>query len=99
MEVAVLAVQDAVAAARFVARSYSTNFEEGTLGKVDASPVTVADFAVQAIICKRLLDAFPNDLVIGVCLGMPHTEMINFCTKLMNITLHAFLFPQGKNKA
>ena len=68
MEVAVLAVQDAVAAARFVARSYSTNFEEGTLGKVDASPVTVADFAVQAIICKRLLDAFPNDLVIGVSL-------------------------------
>ena len=84
MEVAVLAVQDAVAAARFVARSYSTNFEEGTLGKVDASPVNVADFAVQAIICKRLLDAFPNDLVIGALYFEYH--------KNNSIFLHYFMY-------
>jgi len=65
MEVAIRAVEQAAEAARFVARSYSTTFEEGTIGKVDASPVTVADFAVQAVVCKRLLDAFPDDPVIA----------------------------------
>ena len=65
MEVARLATEESTAAARFVARTYSADFEEGKLGKADASPVTVADFAVQAIVCKRLLDAFPDDPVIA----------------------------------
>ncbi len=33
--------------------------------KGDKSPVTVADFGSQAIICKALSEAFPNDPVVG----------------------------------
>ncbi len=36
-----------------------------TLKKEDQSPVTVADFASQAIVCKTLKDTFPNDLLVG----------------------------------
>jgi 3'(2'), 5'-bisphosphate nucleotidase len=37
----------------------------GWLMKEDRSPVTVADFAAQAVICKRLRDAFPEDAIIA----------------------------------
>lgn len=63
METARFAVADAAEACRSVAASLSTKMEEGTLGKKDLSPVTVGDFAVQAIVCKRLMEAFPNDEV------------------------------------
>jgi len=33
--------------------------------KADRSPVTVADYASQAIICKELADTFPNDSVVA----------------------------------
>src|SRR5687768_2340690 len=36
-----------------------------TLEKKDKSPVTVADFASQAVVCAHLKDAFPNDLMNG----------------------------------
>ena len=36
-----------------------------TLEKQDKSPVTVADFASQAVVCKALADAFADDRVVG----------------------------------
>ena len=33
--------------------------------KADTSPVTVADFGAQAILCKGLIEGFPDDPVIG----------------------------------
>ncbi|HEU4427737.1 MAG TPA: 3'(2'),5'-bisphosphate nucleotidase [Myxococcota bacterium] len=36
-----------------------------TLEKRDKSPVTVADFASQAIVCRHLEQAFANDAVVG----------------------------------
>ena len=36
-----------------------------TLEKRDKSPVTVADFASQAIVCRHLEQAFPADAVVG----------------------------------
>ena len=36
-----------------------------TLEKKDRSPVTVADYASQAIVCAALIEAFPDDPVIG----------------------------------
>lgn len=36
-----------------------------TIAKKDRSPVTVADFASQAIICATLAEAFPSDAVVG----------------------------------
>ncbi len=38
---------------------------EDTLQKKDRSPVTVADFASQAVVCKALMDSFPDDPVVG----------------------------------
>ncbi len=38
---------------------------EDTLTKKDRSPVTVADFGAQAIICRRLQAEFPRDPVVG----------------------------------
>ena len=35
------------------------------LTKEDRSPVTVADFAAQAVIAKRLADRFPEEVLIG----------------------------------
>ncbi len=36
-----------------------------TLQKKDRSPVTVADFASQAVVCRALADAFPGDPIVG----------------------------------
>lgn len=36
-----------------------------TLQKKDKSPVTVADYASQAVVCKALMGTFPNDPVVG----------------------------------
>ena len=36
-----------------------------TLEKRDKSPVTVADFASQAIVCRKLAEALPGDRVVG----------------------------------
>jgi 3'(2'), 5'-bisphosphate nucleotidase len=36
-----------------------------TIEKRDRSPVTVADFASQAVVCATLAEAFPNDPVVG----------------------------------
>lgn len=36
-----------------------------TLEKKDKSPVTVADFAAQAVVCKHLIDAYPEVRVVG----------------------------------
>jgi 3'(2'), 5'-bisphosphate nucleotidase len=33
--------------------------------KADRSPVTVADYASQAVICQGLADAFPDDPVVA----------------------------------
>jgi 3'(2'), 5'-bisphosphate nucleotidase len=36
-----------------------------SLEKEDRSPVTVADFGAQALICRRLRSAFPNDAIVA----------------------------------
>ncbi|MHA2280240.1 MAG: 3'(2'),5'-bisphosphate nucleotidase [Promethearchaeota archaeon] len=39
--------------------------DAGMMSKEDKSPVTIADFGSQALICKDLRDKFPDDPVIG----------------------------------
>ena len=39
--------------------------EEDTVEKEDGSPVTVADFATQALICQALGEAFPEDPIVA----------------------------------
>ncbi len=55
----------AVRQAAGVCRSVQSAITTESLAKKDSSPVTVADYASQAIICRMLGLVFPNDPVIG----------------------------------
>ena len=56
----------AVRAAARVCRSVQENLvDHASVEKRDKSPVTVADFASQAIVCAALEDALPGDPVVG----------------------------------
>lgn len=56
---------EAVRAACRACRAVQQRLAGAALEKADRSPVTVADFAAQAIICQRLGAAFPGDAVVG----------------------------------
>lgn len=60
LAVAITAVRRAAQVCQLVQRAIPAAME-----KQDKSPVTIADFASQAVICKALGEAFPNDPVIG----------------------------------
>lgn len=62
LEVAVSAVRDASAVCR---RVQADLVNAGTVSKDDKSPVTVADFAAQAVVCSRLGAAFADLQVVG----------------------------------
>ncbi|MEO0477547.1 MAG: inositol monophosphatase family protein, partial [Planctomycetota bacterium] len=62
LKIAVQAVRDAAKVCRKVQAALVT---AETLEKKDKSPVTVADFASQAVVCKALADAFAEDRVVG----------------------------------
>ncbi len=55
----------AVAVAAQICQSIQKTISPETLEKKDRSPVTVADFASQAVICKMLSENFPSVPVIG----------------------------------
>jgi 3'(2'), 5'-bisphosphate nucleotidase len=59
--VALQAVRRAMAVCRNVQRGITAQ----ALAKHDDSPVTVADFASQAVVCRALGEAFPDDPVIA----------------------------------
>ncbi len=56
---------EAVRQAAAVCRSVQASISADSLEKKDKSPVTVADFASQALICRTLQHTFPDDPVIG----------------------------------
>jgi len=60
LSIAVSAVRRAAEVCRNIQRSIPAAME-----KQDKSPVTIADFASQAVICRALGEAFPNDPIIG----------------------------------
>jgi HAL2 family 3'(2'),5'-bisphosphate nucleotidase len=61
-EIGLQAVSDAMALAGTIQREMTGR---DTLTKTDRSPVTVADFAVQALICKTLSSQFPRLPIVG----------------------------------
>lgn len=61
LAVAIAAVREASK----VCRSVQATIAPDALEKKDKSPVTVADFASQALVCRALQDAFADDPVIG----------------------------------
>ncbi len=59
-----VAIAAATAAAKVCEQVRQTMVPEA-IEKKDRSPVTVADFGAQAVVCKALLEDFPNDPVVG----------------------------------
>ena len=55
----------AVREACLIAERIAAQMAHGARDKADRSPVTVADFAVQALISERLEKAFPQDCLVG----------------------------------
>lgn len=55
----------AVRQAARLCRAVQSRGGPATLAKADLSPVTLADFGSQALICRALADAFPDDLIIA----------------------------------
>ena len=62
-EVAV--AMQAVRLAARVCQAVQKSISRDAIEKKDKSPVTVADFASQAVVCRALHEAFPNDPIIG----------------------------------
>ena len=62
LSVAIAAVRRAARVCQAVQSSLVT---EQTAQKKDKSPVTVADYASQAVVCSALDAAFPNDPIVG----------------------------------
>src|SRR3990170_2244793 len=56
---------EAVRAACRVCRAVQERMVGGALEKRDKSPVTVADFASQAIVCRSLAEALPGDPIVA----------------------------------
>lgn len=54
-----------VEAASRLCASIRSSQSLGTLHKWDASPVTIADFAAQAVMCQHLHQAFPQDSIVA----------------------------------
>lgn len=59
------AAVEAVRAAATLCQTVQAELDPGVLQKKDRSPVTVADFGSQALVCRVLADAFPDDPVIA----------------------------------
>ncbi|MBN2344373.1 MAG: 3'(2'),5'-bisphosphate nucleotidase [Deltaproteobacteria bacterium] len=76
----------AIAQAAVICKNVQTQIDLGVLEKNDKSPVTVADFGSQALVCKMLNETFAADPVIGEedskSLRQPENE--GLLTRLMN---------------
>ncbi|MFK8185697.1 MAG: 3'(2'),5'-bisphosphate nucleotidase [Phormidesmis sp.] len=55
----------AVIAATKVCENVRATIQPEAIEKKDKSPVTIADYGAQAVVCKSLVEAFPNDPVVG----------------------------------
>jgi 3'(2'), 5'-bisphosphate nucleotidase len=55
----------AIKKAAVICRAVQAEITPDVIQKKDRSPVTVADFASQAIVCKFLKEAFPDDAIVA----------------------------------
>ncbi len=60
-----VAIEAVRRAAKLAAAVRAERVDPGTLEKADRSPVTIADFGSQALLCQRLREAFPGDAIVG----------------------------------
>ena len=59
------AIEAVCRAAKLCTQVRSDMVDVGTLQKGDKSPVTVADFGAQALVCEHIKSVFPNDPIVG----------------------------------
>jgi 3'(2'), 5'-bisphosphate nucleotidase len=59
------AVQAAARLTEAVRQEMVTGSGAGKLDKQDRSPVTIADFGAQALVCRAVGDAFPDDIIVA----------------------------------
>lgn len=55
----------AVTIASKICRSVQGKISDDAMEKKDRSPVTIADYASQAVICRAIRDAFPDDPIVA----------------------------------
>jgi 3'(2'), 5'-bisphosphate nucleotidase len=60
-----VAIEAALKAAAFCMDVQNELIATDTLEKGDKSPVTIADFGAQALVCQQLRTVFPNDIIVG----------------------------------
>jgi 3'(2'), 5'-bisphosphate nucleotidase len=60
-----VAIEAVTRAARLCAAVRAEMIDTAFLQKDDNSPVTVADFGAQALVCQYLAEAFPHDRIVG----------------------------------
>ncbi len=60
-----VALRCVIEASRVCQRVRTEMVERAAVTKADRSPVTVADFASQAVICRMLSEAFPGDTIVA----------------------------------
>ena len=65
MENELRAAELAVREAMGLCRAVQAGVDPGMLEKADRSPVTIADFGSQALVCRSLAESFPDDPVVG----------------------------------
>ena len=75
----------AVAEAMKVCRNVQSSITDEVLEKNDRSPVTIADFASQALICSKLDAEFPRDPIIGEedAAGLQGPEQASFLERIV----------------
>ena len=78
-----------IAASRLTRSIQNDLIDKGSIQKEDRTPVTVADYGSQAIICKILNDAFPDDPIVAEEdskeLSKPeHSEILSQVTHYVN---------------
>ena len=61
LKIGLMAVRDAAK----ICRSVQATITPESLQKKDKSPVTIADFGSQAVVCRVIGDTFPNDTIIA----------------------------------
>ena len=58
-------VRDALRQAAKLCRDVQSELKIDALAKSDRSPVTVADYGSQALVCRTIREAFPDDLIVA----------------------------------
>jgi len=89
----------AVRTAAVICQAVQSTFEPETLSKQDKSPVTIADFASQAVICRQIREAFPDDPIVAEeeTSDLRAPEQADFVTSLRTLIERAGISAPGES--